>query len=242
MLLATDQIVTQAAKWCHMFGGQLPVPVTFRAIINRGGEQGAQHSQALHSWFAHIPGLRVVMPSTPADARDLLVASVLCDDPVLYIDDRWLYELEENLAPIEERDLRTEGPKLVERGEDVTLVGCGHAAYLCRAAARQLAERGIRSDVIDLRVPNPLDGSWLLESVLKTGRLVVVDGDWSSCGLAAEIIARTSEEIEPSRLRARPARVTLTSAPAPTSAPLERLYYPTADDVVRAVQRQREHA
>ena len=92
MVLASDQIVNQAAKWSHMFGGQAQPNVTIRGIINRGGEQGAQHSQALHAWFAHVPGLRVVMPSTVADARDLLIASVLCDDPVMYIDDRWLYD------------------------------------------------------------------------------------------------------------------------------------------------------
>ena len=98
LLYAIDPIVNQAAKWSHMFGGQASAPVTFRAILNRGGEQGAQHSQALQSWFAHIPGLRVVMPSCATDARDMLIASVLSSDPVLYIDDRWLYDKSEILA------------------------------------------------------------------------------------------------------------------------------------------------
>ncbi|SVC81241.1 uncharacterized protein METZ01_LOCUS334095, partial [marine metagenome] len=93
-LLAVDQIVNQAAKWNSMFGGEAPVPAVFRLIINRGGEQGAQHSQSLYSWFAHIPGLRVVVPATPQDAQDLLVAAIRSDDPVVYIDDRWLYDLE----------------------------------------------------------------------------------------------------------------------------------------------------
>jgi acetoin:2,6-dichlorophenolindophenol oxidoreductase subunit beta len=95
MILAVDQIVSQAAKWAHMFGGDCAPSLTIRGIINRGGEQGAQHSQALHSWFAHIPGLRVVMPASVQDARDLLIASILIDEPVLYIDDRWLYDLKE---------------------------------------------------------------------------------------------------------------------------------------------------
>jgi pyruvate/2-oxoglutarate/acetoin dehydrogenase E1 component len=232
MLLAVDQIVTQAAKWRSMFGGQTSAPLTIRAIINRGGEQGAQHSQALHSWFAHVPGLRVVMPSTPADARDLLVASVLCDDPVLYIDDRWLYGLEEEIGPVTELDLRTEGPRRTRQGEDLTLVGCSYSALLCRAAASHLAARGIECDVIDLRVLNPLNPAEIVESVRRTGRLLVVDGDWSSCGLAAEIIATVAESLDPTRLRARPVRVTLPDAPAPTSAPIERGYYPTVDDVV----------
>ena len=114
MLYAIDPIVNQAAKWSHMFGGQANPNVTIRAIINRGGEQGAQHSQALHSWFAHIPGLRVVMPSSVADARDLLISSVLCPDPVLYIDDRWLYDQTDELGPVDHIDLRDEQPNVTK--------------------------------------------------------------------------------------------------------------------------------
>ena len=233
MLLAVDQIVTQAAKWRSMFGGKSAVPVTVRAIINRGGEQGAQHSQSLHSWFAHIPGLRVVMPSTPGDARDLLVASVLCDDPVLYIDDRWLYELEEDLEPVRELDLREIGPRLTRTGHDLTLVGCGHSAYLCREAAEELAADGVDCDVIDLRVLNPIDHSMVRHSVKRTGRLLAVDADWSTCGLAAEIIAGVSECVEPSYLRACPKRISLPDAPAPTSVVLERQYYFGTADIKR---------
>jgi len=232
MLLAVDQIVTQAAKWQFMFGGQLSAPVTIRGIINRGGEQGAQHSQALHSWFAHVPGLRVVMPATPADARDLLIASVLCDDPVVYIDDRWLYALEQDVGPPEERDLRLEGPRVLRAGRDVTLVAAGYSTQLCTEAAERLRVNGVEAEVIDLRVINPLDLSLVIESTRKTGRLLAVDGDWSTCGLAGEVIAGAVEAIDPVRLRARPARITLPDAPAPASAPLERIYYPTVDQVV----------
>jgi pyruvate dehydrogenase E1 component beta subunit len=234
MLLAVDQIVTQAAKWHFMFGGQSRAPITIRGIINRGGEQGAQHSQSLHSWFAHIPGVRVVMPSTAADARDLLIASVLCDDPVIYIDDRWLYAVEETLPPIVERDLRSEGPRYVRRGEDLTMVGCGYTAYLCREAAAQLAGLGVQCDVIDLRVLNPVDHRLAAESVTRTGRLLVVDGDWSTCGMSAEVIAGVAEAVDPTLLLAKPVRLTLPDAPAPTSGPLERIYYTTVDDVVHA--------
>jgi len=106
MILAMDQIVNQAAKWRHMFGGQSSAPVTIRGIINRGGEQGAQHSQALHSWYAHVPGIRVVMPATAQDARDLLIASVLSNDPVMYIDDRWCYNHEAEVKIINSKSLR----------------------------------------------------------------------------------------------------------------------------------------
>ena len=134
MLYSMDAMVNQAAKWSYMFGGQASPGVTIRGIINRGGEQGAQHSQALHAWFAHVPGLRVVMPSTVADARDLLIASVLCKDPVIYIDDRWLYEQEDNLSKIVELDLKTQKPKITAKGNDVTVVASGYSSYLARQA------------------------------------------------------------------------------------------------------------
>lgn len=237
MLLAVDQIVNQAAKWTHMFGGQVSAPVTIRAVINRGGEQGAQHSQALHSWFAHIPGLRVVMPSTPSDARDLLIASVLCDDPVLYIDDRWLYDLEEELPPLRSLDLTREGPKRLCQGNDLTIVACGFSTHLCRQAAADLLDCGVGCDLWDLRVINPLNTKGIADSVVRTGRLLVVDGDWRSCGLAAEIIASISECVPLNTLKSNPARVTLPDAPAPTSSALEEIYYPTAEMIKkRALQ------
>lgn len=236
MLLAVDQIVTQAAKWRSMFGGQVSAPLTVRGIINRGGEQGAQHSQALHAWFAHIPGLRVVMPATARDARDLLIAAVLHDDPVLYIDDRWLYELEEELPPVGPVSLDGQGPVVRREGSDVTLVGCGFAAQQCLQAADVLAREGIHAEVIDLRVLNPLDGSAIVRSTAKTGRLLAVDGDWRNCGLASEVIAIAAESRDPSRAGLRAARLTHPDAPAPTSKPLEQAFYFGVDDVVRSAK------
>lgn len=237
MLLAVDQIVNQAAKWSHMLGGQVAPAVTVRAIINRGGEQGAQHSQSLHSWFAHIPGLRVVMPSTVADARDLLIDSVLCDDPVIYIDDRWLYSREATLPAVREGNLRTAGPLVRKSGSDVTLVGAGYSAYLCELAADALAAAGISAEVIDVRVLNPLDAGAILESCAKTGHLCVVDGGWRNSGFGAEIVSRVSEGLVPRQLRKSPVRITLPDAPAPTSRPLEAAYYPTFQHVVSAVEK-----
>lgn len=232
MLYAMDPVVNQAAKWSHMVGGQAHPGLTIRAIINRGGEQGAQHSQALHSWFAHIPGLRVVMPTTVADARDLLIASVLCPDPVVYIDDRWLYSQQAELPPIVEVDLRQEGPRLLVRGGDITIVGSGYSALLATQAADHLAGEGVSVEVVDLRVLNPFDPSVIVESVAKTGRLLVVDGGWSTAGFAAEVMASVVERVAPGTLVAPPCRVTLPAAPAPTSRVLEAAYYPTAADVV----------
>lgn len=236
MLLAVDQIVNQAAKWSHMLGGKASPAVTIRSIVNRGGEQGAQHSQALHAWFAHVPGLRVVMPATPADARDLLIASVLDDSPVLYIDDRWLYDREDEIGPVEPVELARVAPVVRTEGEDVTIVAASYSCWLAEQAAQQLREDGVAAEVIDLRVINPLDLGLALESVRRTGRLVAVDGGWGPCGLAGEVIAGVVEGLEPGRLRAAPRRVTLPFAPAPASRPLEAAYYPAVIDVVRAVQ------
>jgi len=235
MILATDQIVTQAANWSHMFGGQARVAVTIRGIINRGGEQGAQHSQAVHAWYAHAPGLRVVMPATPQDARDLLIASVLCDNPVLYIDDRWLYEVEQDVPPIVERDLRSEGPQVLREGKHCTLVGAGYSTELCLRAAEMLLTHGIEAEVIDLRVLNPLRYDEIIRSVCKTGRLCAVDGGWRTCGLAGEVIAGVIERVEPAALKASPIRITLPDAPAPTSRALEEIYYTKPGDIVQTV-------
>jgi pyruvate dehydrogenase E1 component beta subunit len=235
MLLAVDQIVNQAAKWRHMLGGQAGPRLTIRGIVNRGGEQGAQHSQALHAWFAHVPGLRVVMPSTPTDARDLLIASVLCDDPVLYIDDRWLYEEREHAAPPRVLDLRSEGPTRRREGRELTLVGASYSAHLALSAADRLAAHGLSCDVWDLRVVNPLNLAEIIASVARTGRLCVIDGGWRSCGLAAEVSARVAESLPPSAWRAAPVRITLPDAPAPTSATLEARYYPDVDSIVERV-------
>lgn len=231
MILACDAIVNQAAKWAHMLGGKERPAVTIRGIINRGGEQGAQHSQALHSWFAHVPGLRVVMPATVADARDLFIASVLSDDPVLFIDDRWCYAQEDTLPAPVDVDLNAIKPAVRREGKDVTLVAASYSVLLALEAAKKLAAQGIEAEVIDLRVINPIDHDAAVQSVLKTGRLVAIDGGWSNCGLAGEIIAGVSERVKPSVFKATPLRITIADAPAPTSKPLEDIYYPHADDI-----------
>jgi pyruvate dehydrogenase E1 component beta subunit len=220
-----------------MLGGQESAGVTVRAIINRGGEQGAQHSQALHAWFAHIPGLRVVMPATVADARDLLIASVLCPDPVIFIDDRWLYDNSAELPPIQEIDLTEQGPRVIEEGEDLTLVSAGFSTEITLKAREELVAQGLSCDVIDLRILNPLDPETILESVRKTGRLLVVDGGWRTCGISAEVLALVAEHLRPGELQSTPARITLPDAPAPTSRVLEEAYYPSYDQVVSSALR-----
>lgn len=236
MILATNQIVNQAAKWSHMFGGQAHPAVTIRGIINRGGQQGAQHSQALHSWFSHVPGLRVVMPATPRDARDLLISAVLCDDPVLFIDDRWLYEWAEELPPIKLVPLEKITPQFLLEGEDITVVAAGYPVKQCLNAGLELKKQGINVELIDLRVINPINYELIVKSVEKTGRLLVSDSGWASCGLAGEIIAGVSEKISPTKIKARPRRLCTKSTPAPTSGPLEKEFYFYEFDIIKLVK------
>lgn len=236
MLYAMDAIVNQAAKWSHMVGGQANPGVTVRGIVNRGGEQGAQHSQSLHSWFAHVPGLRVVMPATVADARDLLIASVLCKDPVVYIDDRWLYAQTDDLEPVVELDLTREGPRCLAEGHDVTIVASSYSTLLAMEARAALSEEGISAEVVDLRVINPFKPATVIESVKKTGRLLVVDGGWRNCGMAGEVIACVAEQVPHGIMKHQPRRITLPDAPAPTSRVLEKIYYPGTEQVVAAAK------
>jgi pyruvate/2-oxoglutarate/acetoin dehydrogenase E1 component len=247
MILAIDQIVNQAAKWSHMLGGKAHPSLTIRGIVNRGGQQGAQHSQALHAWFAHIPGLRVVVPATVQDARDLLVAATLSPDPVVYIDDRWLYDNKAVLPALSQtpkdgcvtitpKTLSELGPQRLREGKDVTILASSFSTHLALQAAEALVESRVSCDVIDLRVINPLDTRLVSESVRKTGRLLVVDGGWRTCGLGGEIIASASESVPVGVWRAMPKRLTLPDAPAPTSGPLEAIYYTQIRDVVESVQ------
>jgi pyruvate dehydrogenase E1 component beta subunit len=234
MLLAVDPIVNQAANWSYMFAGQVSVPVVIRSVINRGGEQGAQHSQALQAFFAHVPGLKVVMPSTPHDAKGLLIAAVRDGNPVVYIDDRWLYgetgEVPEEMysVPIGQAAVRREGTQ-------ITIVATSYMAVEAVRAANRLSERGIDAEVIDLRSVRPWDREAVCASVRKTGHLVVADGAWQSCGVASEIAATVAGEAF-HHLRAPISRVTLPQAPAPTSVELERAYYPNATNIMRAVE------
>jgi len=238
MYYAMDQIANHAANWYYMFGGQISVPLTIWGIINRGGEQAAQHSQALQAMFTHIPGLKVVMPSTPYDAKGLLVASIEDDNPVVYIDERWLYEFvgevpeEIYSVPIGKGIVR-------KKGKEVTVVATSYMVHEAMKAAESLGEEGIDAEVIDLRSLKPLDEELLFSSVKKTGRLVIADGGWKMCGIAAEISALVSENIF-EYLKAPIMRVSLPDTPAPASSVLEKVYYKKAEDIVSTVKKLME--
>lgn len=235
MMYAMDPIINEAANWHYMFGGKSSVPVVIWGIINRGGEQAAQHSQALQALFVHIPGLKVVMPATAYDAKGLMIAAIRDPNPVIYIDDRWLYGIEEDVPEdIYEVPI---GKAIVRRsGSNVSVVASSYMAKLAMDAADLLAEQGIEVEVIDLRTIKPLDKALILESIAKTGRLVVADGGWRSFGVAAEIEALVFEEAF-QEMRSSPVRVTLPNIPAPASRTLEAVYYPTAENIMGAVGR-----
>jgi pyruvate dehydrogenase E1 component beta subunit len=216
------------------------VPIVIRAVINRGGEQGAQHSQALHAMFMHVPGLKVVMPSTPADAKGLLAAAVEDPNPVLYIDDRWLYanvgQVPYGLytTPIGKASLRRRAKR--ESNASVTLIGISYMAQKAVEAAALLAEQGVDAEVIDLRSLKPWDRECVLESVRKTGRAVVCDSGWRTAGASAEIAATIAEEVFHD-LEAPVERVTLPDVPAPVSSTEEAAYYPGAAQIADAALR-----
>lgn len=234
MLLAVDPIVNQAANWSYMFSGKVSVPVVIRASINRGGEQGAQHSQAVHAIFMHVPGIKVVMPATPRDAKGLLMAAVADGNPVMYIDDRWLYD---EVGDVPEEPFKTPlGKAEVRRtGDAVTIVGISFMAREAERAGAHLAKEGISAEVIDLRSLKPWDKDTVLQSVRKTGRAVVADSGWHTCGASAEIAATISTEAFHD-LRAPVHRVALPDAPAPTSRGQEEAYFRNATHIVEAVR------
>jgi pyruvate dehydrogenase E1 component beta subunit len=234
MFYAFDPIINEAANWYYMFGGTLSVPVVFWGIINRGGEQAAQHSQALQAMLAHVPGLKVVMPSTPYDAKGLMLAAIQDDNPVVFIDDRWLYGCKE--AVPEDPYIVPIGKGVVKReGKDVTLVSWSYMMEEAKKAAEELALQSIDVELIDLRSLKPFDQELILRSVKKTGRLVVVDGAWKTCGFAAEIVACVGESPLALELKAPICRVCLPDVPAPASRVLEEEYYIKAKDIVHKI-------
>lgn len=234
MLYAMDQVVNWMAPWRFMSGGQAKMPVTIRAIVGKGWGQGPQHTKSLHAWFAHVPGLQVVMPGSPAEAKGVLLSSIMSDDPTLFIEGRSLFTMQEDV-PDDPYFIRLGQALVRSKGADVTLVTMGSMLPLCIQATETLRGRDIAVELIDLRCLMPLDLPAVLASVKKTGRLVVAEPGWRMYGAAAEIIASVSEALG-DQMRSRPRRVTWPHSAVPTSSKLEEQFYPTSDDVVEACQ------
>jgi pyruvate/2-oxoglutarate/acetoin dehydrogenase E1 component len=214
-LLAMDQLVNAAAKWHYMFGNQISVPITIRLILGRGWGQGPTHSQNLQAWFAHIPGLKVVMPTTPESAKGLLLASIFDPNPVVFLEHRWLHN---SIGTVPEGDIRYAiGPIRTARfGTDFTIVASSYMVVEALHAAKYLETEGIECEVVDLNTVNPIDWEGIYSSVEKTGRLIALDTGYATCSISAEIIARVSMN-RMSKLKCAPVRLAMPDIPEPTS-------------------------
>ena len=234
MLLSLDQIINNAAKWHYMFGGKMKVPLVIRLLVGRGWGQGPQHSQSLQALFAHIPGLKVVMPVTPYDAKGLLVSAIEDNNPVIFIEHRWLHNIFGDV-PEETYRIPLGKAKIVKEGKDLTIVSSSYMTLEAIRAAEVLKKDGINAEVLDLRTIKPLDQDMIMESVRKTGRLILVDGDWESFGVSAEILALIVSNLFDS-LKCAPVRIAFPDFPTPTSPALAKYYYPRAIDIVNGVR------
>jgi len=234
LLLAMNQIANMASNLRYMSGGRVNIPVVIRAVIGRGWGQSAQHSKSLQSVFAHFPGLKVVMPATPQDAYSLLRSAIRDNNPVLFLEHRWLYDVEGN---VDEELAVPLGSSLVRRrGDALTVISTSWMTVEAMKAAEVLARRGIELEVIDVRTIAPLDDEPMLASVKKTRRCLVADYDWVFCGFGAEVAARVSHSCF-GALKQPVERLGFAHVPCPTTRPLENLFYPSALTIIRTAER-----
>ncbi len=224
MMLCMNQLINVAAKSHYMYGGQVRVPMVVRSMIGKSWGQGAQHSQGLHAMFMHVPGLKVVAPSNAHDAKGCMIAAIRDNNPVIFVEHRLLYSTE---AHVDEALYATPFgvARTLAEGDDVTLVGISNMAMECMRAHRLLAEAGVAAEVIDPISLVPLDIEAIVRSAQRTGRLIVVDNAWTSCGASAEIVAAVLEQVGPDGGIAV-ARIGFAPTTCPTTPTLERAFYP----------------
>lgn len=233
--VSLDQIWNQMGKFRYMFGGKTTCPAVIRMPYGAGYNAAAQHSQSVHQILTGMPGLKVVMPSTPADAKGLLRAAIRDDDPVMFLEHKALYGMKGEVPEDPDFVIPFGHARLSRAGQDVTIVSSGLLLGFCEAAADKLAKEGIGCDVIDLRTTSPLDEETILDSVEVTGRLVVVDEAPPRCGMAADICALVAAKAF-SSLKAPPAQVTPPHTPIPFARELESAYLPSVDKIEAAVR------
>ena len=232
-LLSMEQIVNQAAKWFHMTAGKNNIPLVIRMIIGRGWGQGAQHSQSLESWFAHIPGLKVVMPATPYDAKGLLISAVEDNNPVIFMEHRWLHNTFGEV-PEEKYKVPIGEAKVINKGSDITIVSHSYMSIEALKSAKILKKHKVSCEIVDLRSLRPLDVNTIITSVKKTKRLLVVDNGWTKFGVSAEIISSVTEKIF-SDLKSAPKRIGIEDVPIPSTRALAVHSYPTPSKIINAV-------
>ena len=234
LLLAMDQIVNHASKYSYIFAGEVKVPLVIVAVIGRGWGSGAQHSQSIYGLFVHVPGLRLVMPSTAHDAKGLLVSSIADGNPVIFIEHRWLFKHKSHVP--EKLYAIPFGKGVIRRkGKDVTVVGISYMVIEALRAAEELEKEGCSAEVIDPRTLRPLDEEMILESVKKTGHLVIADTDWKTCGAASEIASMVAQKGF-KYLKSAIKIVAWPDVPVPSSYVLEEAFYPSKDDIIKSVR------
>jgi len=239
LLLAMDQLVNHAAKWYYMFGGAISVPLVVWACIGRGWGSAAQHSQALQGLFMHVPGLKLIMPSTCFDAKGLMLAAIKDNNPVIILEHRYNFR-QKGIVPEDTYIVPIGKGVIRRRGTDVTIVAISHLAFEAYRAAEELAQEGVEVEIIDPRTLRPLDEELILNSVAKTGRLVIADTGWKTGGVGAEIAAICAERVL-SLLKAPISRITCPDVPTPAGCTLERAFYVDRQEIKRAVLKTIEY-
>lgn len=229
LLLSFDQLVNHASKWSYMFAGQVKVPMVVRTISARGWGSGSQHSQCIQGMLMNVPGLKIVAPATPYDAKGLMVSAIIDDNPVLFVEHRWLHKTTGHV-PEELYSIPIGRGVIRRKGEDVTIVAISYMLVEALKASEKLQKEGISAEVVDLRSLKPFDEAIILESVAKTGRLIIADTGNKTGSVASEIAAFAAEKAF--HLLKKPVkRVCCPDTPTPTSDVLEKAYYPTDEDI-----------
>ena len=234
MVYAMDPIVNWLSLWRLKSNGQSSLPVTIRTVVGKGWGQGPQHSKSLHSWFAHLPGLRVAVPATAHDAKGLLLESIFGETPTIILENRSLFSMVE-AVPENPYRIPFGQAAIRRRGVHVTVAALGIMVPMALQVAKQLAEESVEVEVLDLRTVAPLDRQAILASVSKTGRLVVADPAWRSVSVASEIIAIVCEQLG-RELKSNPVRLCLPDSHTPMSPPLEAAYYPNDASMLAAIR------
>lgn len=231
LLLCMNQLINIAAKTRYMFGSNYSVPMVVRAIIGRSWGQGAQHSQSFHSFFTHVPGLQVVAPTTPYDAKGCMVSAIRSNNPVVFLEHRMLYK-NKGHVPDELYEIKPGKSRVLVEGDTITIVAISHMVVEAVRAASLLKEVGINAEVIDPVYLAPMDMETIVNSVLKTKKLLVVDHSWTSSGLSSEIVAKVMEDISGST-PVKAARMGYAECPCPTTRSLEDFFYPTPNSIAK---------
>ena len=237
-LLAMDQLVNAAAKWYFMFGKQRGVPITIRLIMGRGWGQGPTHSQNLQAWFAHIPGLKVVMPATTADAKGLLLSSIKDNNPVIFMEHRWLHNIKGSVST-ETKQIPIGKAKILREGNDITIIAMSYMVIEAMHAAEFLESHDISCEVIDLRTVAPIDYDSVYASVKKTKKAIVLDTGNISGSISGEIVAKLIDELW-DILEVKPERLASPDFPEGTSFALTKNYHIGAEDIVRTISNMLE--